>query len=59
MTDRDDVGLESLGQCLIGCTAGMGEDGFEEDEDLFVVVPVQVKCELLHALFSLILFVSR
>jgi hypothetical protein len=59
VTDRDDVRLQSLGQRLIGGAPGMGEDGLEEDEDLSVVVPVQVESQLVHALSSLILFVSR
>jgi hypothetical protein len=61
VADGDDVGLEPLGEEFVGGASGVGEDGFEEEEDLLVVAPVEVEGQLPHALSappSLILFVS-
>lgn len=56
VADSDDVGLEFLGEGLVGDAAGVGENLVEEQEDLLVVVPVEVQSQLGQTLLLLVLF---
>ena len=56
VTDGDDIGLQLFGKSLIGNPPRIVEDFVEKKEDLLVVVPVEVKRQLMEAfLFFLLL----
>lgn len=58
MTNCDYVRIESPGKTLIGDSCGVREDVFEQQKDLLIVIPVQVKTQLLQTFLALLLLMA-